>query len=139
MPIEAKISSDLSGIRFAPIRTVEGSISVAAGSNVALNLAPETVAGYSREGTDLLVHLRTGEVLRIANFYVDPSKLSQVMLVQENHLVTADVAQISGGALASPAYVPMDAMAGSPLPQGPKPPARRLRAWPPAEGWAPAL
>lgn len=116
MPIEVKIASDLSGIHSAPIETIHGSVPVAPGSNVALNIGPEAVAGYTREGADLLVHLRTGEIVRITNFYVDPSKLSQLMLVQDDHLVVADLAQGSTAALASPAYVPMDAMAGFPAP-----------------------
>lgn len=112
MPVEAKISSDLSGVRIAPVQAVEGSVSVAPGSSIALNVAPEAVTGFSREGTDLLVHLRTGETVRIANFYVDPSRFSQLMLVEEDHLVAADVAQLSGSSLATPAYVPMDVIAG---------------------------
>ncbi|MFT4054110.1 MAG: Ig-like domain-containing protein [Novosphingobium sp.] len=112
MPVAAKISSDLSAIHSAPVQTVESSISVAPGSNIVLNVSPEAVAGYSREGMDLLVQLRTGEVVRIANFYADAPKLSQLMLVQEDHLVVADVVQAAGGALASPTYVPIDAMAG---------------------------
>ncbi|PNU06722.1 Ig-like domain-containing protein [Novosphingobium guangzhouense] len=112
MTVEAKIASDMSAVHSAPVQIVQNSVSVTPGSSVALNVQPEAVSGYAREGSDLVVHLKTGETLRVSNFYADPSKLSHLMLVEEDHLVAVDVAQVSGGALATPAYAPIDAMAG---------------------------
>jgi hypothetical protein len=112
MPVEAKVSPNTAGINSAPVQAVEGSVNVPAGSNVALNVAPDAIAGYGREGADLLVHLKSGEMVRIANFYVDPSKVSHLLLVNENGLVTAEVAEVTSGAMSSATYVPIDATAG---------------------------
>lgn len=112
MPVEAKVSPNTAGINTAPVQTVEGSVTVPAGSNVALNVAPEAVAGYGRDGADLLVQLKSGEMVRIANFYVDPTKISHLMLVNEDGLVSAEVGEVTGGAMSSATYVPIDATAG---------------------------
>ncbi|WP_404477381.1 Ig-like domain-containing protein [Novosphingobium sp. BL-52-GroH] len=112
MPVEAKISPTTSGINTATVQAVEGSVSVPAGSSVALNVAPAAVAGYTRDGTDLLVHLKSGEVIRVANFYLDPTKVSHLLLVQNEELVAADIGQATGSALSSATYVPIDAAAG---------------------------
>ncbi|HUD30853.1 MAG TPA: Ig-like domain-containing protein [Novosphingobium sp.] len=112
MAVQAKVSSTSAGINSAPVQVVDGTVAVPAGSNVALNVAPEAVAGYGRDGADLLVHLKSGEVVRIANFYVDPTKVSHLLLVNEDGLVTAEVGQATTGALSSATYVPIDATAG---------------------------
>ncbi|MEE4453119.1 Ig-like domain-containing protein [Novosphingobium resinovorum] len=112
MPVEVKISPETGGIPAAPVQTVEGAVSIAPGSSVALDVAPAGVAGYSRQGADLLVHLKSGELVRITDFYLDPSRGSHLLLAQEDQLVAADLAQVTGGELASAAYVPVDAMAG---------------------------
>ncbi|WP_159980528.1 MULTISPECIES: Ig-like domain-containing protein [unclassified Novosphingobium] len=112
MPVAAKISSTTAGINSAPIQAVEGTVAIPTGGSVALNLPPATVEGYTREGADLLVHLKSGEVVRIANFYFDPTRASQLLLVQEDELVAADVSQAASGSLSSTTYVPMDATAG---------------------------
>jgi ATP-binding cassette subfamily C protein LapB len=112
MPVEAKVSPNTTGLNAAPVQAVDGAVSVPAGSNVALNVAPDAVAGYGREGADLLVHLKSGELVRIANFYLDPSKVSHLLLVNENGLVSAEVGQVATGAISSATYVPIDAVAG---------------------------
>lgn len=112
MPVATKISSTTAGISSAPVQAIEGTVAVPSGGSVALNVAPVTVAGYTREGADLLVHLKSGEVVRIANFYVDPTKISQLLLVQDDELVAADVGEAAGGSLSAASYVPMDVAAG---------------------------
>lgn len=112
MPVVAKISSSNAGLNSAPAQTVQGSLAVPAGSSVALNLTPEAIAGFTREGSDLVVHLKTGEVLRIANFYADPAKTSQLLLVSEDGMLAADVSQLAPGTMSSATYVPIDAVAG---------------------------
>jgi hypothetical protein len=112
MPVAIKISPQTSGIASAPAQAVQGSVAIAPGSTVALDVPPAAVAGYSREGADLLVHLKSGELLRVTDFYLDPSKLSHLLLVQEDQLIAADVAQVGAAAGAAPTYVPMNAMAG---------------------------
>jgi hypothetical protein len=112
MPVAVKISPQTSGIASAPVQTVQGSVAIAPGSTVALDVPPAAVTGYSREGADLLVHLKSGELVRVTDFYLDPSKLSHLLLVQEDQLIAADVAQVGAAAGAAPTYVPMNAMAG---------------------------
>jgi hypothetical protein len=112
MPVVAKISSSNAGLNSAPAQTVQGSLAAPAGSSVALHLTPEAIAGFTREGSDLVVHLKTGEVLRIANFYADPAKASQLLLVSEDGMLAADVSQLAPGAMSTATYVPIDAVAG---------------------------
>lgn len=119
MPVEAKIAPDSAGIRSAPIQTIDGNIPVPPGGSVVLDIEPSAVSGFSREGTDLLVHLKSGEVLRISNFYIDPARASHLLLVHDDQLMAVDLTQTAGGGLAASGYVPMDAMAGFAAPAGP--------------------
>ncbi|WP_232493692.1 Ig-like domain-containing protein [Novosphingobium kaempferiae] len=118
MPVEAKIAPDSAGLRSAPIQTIDGGIPVPPGGSVALDIEPSAVSNFSREGSDLLVHLKSGEVVRIANFYLDPTRASHLLLVNDDQLMAVDLAQTASGGLAASSYVPMDAMAGFSGPAG---------------------
>lgn len=112
MPVEAKIATDAAGIRSAPVQVFDGSIPVPPGSNIALDIEPSAVSGFSREGNDLIVRLKSGDTVRITDFYIDPTRNSHLLFVQEDQLVAADLTQTAGGGVGVSSYVPMDAMAG---------------------------
>ncbi|MDN8646285.1 Ig-like domain-containing protein, partial [Stenotrophomonas indicatrix] len=81
-------------------------------SDVALDIDPDQVAGYVKDGQDLVVQLKNGDNVRIANFYVDGQAPSQLFLVDKEKLVAVDLpAAASDGPLAA-SYLPQDTLAG---------------------------
>jgi len=85
-------------------------VSIQPGESVTLDTPPAEVAGYARDGSDLLVQLKNGETIRIANFYGAPEHPSQLNLVDDNHLISADLSAVSDGPIAV-AYTPTGAAA----------------------------
>nr|KAJ9609317.1 hypothetical protein H2204_015547 [Knufia peltigerae] len=107
VPVSETISAD------TPATTVANNVVVLRqSSDVALNIDPDQVAGYVKDGQDLVVQLKSGESVRIANFHVDGQAPSQLFLVDEEKLVAVDLpAAASDGPLAA-SYLPQDTPAG---------------------------
>jgi hypothetical protein len=80
-------------------------VSIQPGESVTLDLSPAEVSGYARDGSDLLVQLKNGEIIRIANFYGASDHPSHLNLVEDSRLVSADLSALSDGPVAV-AYTP---------------------------------
>ncbi|MCO3132578.1 BapA prefix-like domain-containing protein, partial [Pseudomonas aeruginosa] len=93
MTIQAKVTSiDQSISSAAAVEIPEnGIIHLSQSSNVALDVAPDAVAGYSKSGSDLIVQLKTGETVRIADFYAEGQPSSQLFLADKDQLVAVDL------------------------------------------------
>src|SRR5690606_12937148 len=61
-----------------------GILTFSKSSNVVLNIAPESVTGFSKSGSDLIVQMKSGESIRIANFYTEGQPASQLFLVDRD-------------------------------------------------------
>ncbi|HCF4747617.1 TPA: BapA prefix-like domain-containing protein [Pseudomonas aeruginosa] len=81
-------------------------------SNVALDVAPESVAGYSKSGSDLIVQLKTGESVRIANFYAEGQPSSQLFLADKDKLVAVDLPPVAADGPLMAGYIPQESLAG---------------------------
>ncbi|KMM77319.1 hypothetical protein ACP93_00205 [Xanthomonas sp. NCPPB 1128] len=91
---------------------VDGVVNLTQASQVVLDVTPDNVAGYTREGDDLLVRMKNGETVRIAHFFDAASEPSQLFLTQDERLVAVQFASTSDeGALLS-SYVPAAGEAG---------------------------
>ncbi|KAF1072833.1 MAG: hypothetical protein GAK45_00048 [Pseudomonas citronellolis] len=103
MPLQAKIAATQQELTAASSQSVDGTLTLSQASDVALDVHPEAVAGYSREGGDLVVHLKDGENLRIANYYAPGQAPSHLYLVDDQmQLVSVDLpTAVSDGALAA--------------------------------------
>ncbi|MBO9624080.1 MAG: BapA prefix-like domain-containing protein [Sphingomonas sp.] len=100
MQLVAKIVSDAKELRTAKAQKVSGKIGIKPGDYVALSLTPSEVSGYTREGADLIVHLKNGETLRIADFYGSDDHKSHLYLVDDNdQLLAADFVTSPDGVL----------------------------------------
>ncbi|HBO4077329.1 TPA: BapA prefix-like domain-containing protein, partial [Pseudomonas aeruginosa] len=93
MSIQAKVTPiDQSISSAAAVEVPEnGILKLSQSSNIALDVAPESVAGYSKSGSDLIVQLKTGESVRIANFYAEGQPSSQLFLADKDKLVAVDL------------------------------------------------
>ncbi|MCF5090682.1 BapA prefix-like domain-containing protein, partial [Stenotrophomonas sp. PA-6-5C] len=107
VPVSETITAD------TPATTVANNVVVLRqSSDVALDIDPDQVAGYVKDGQDLVVQLKSGENVRIANFYVDGQAPSQLFLVDEEKLVAVDLpATASDGPLVA-SYLPQETLAG---------------------------
>ncbi|WP_430294684.1 Ig-like domain-containing protein, partial [Pseudomonas aeruginosa] len=81
-------------------------------SNIALDVAPESVAGYSKSGSDLIVQLKTGESVRIANFYAEGQPSSQLFLADKDKLVAVDLPPVAADGPLMAGYIPQESLAG---------------------------
>ncbi|WP_295964873.1 Ig-like domain-containing protein [uncultured Xanthomonas sp.] len=81
-------------------------------SRLVLDMPPDAIAAYTREGDDLIVRMKSGEMLRVAHFFDPAPEPSQLFLTQEERLVAV---QFSGtgeaGALLG-TYAPLSVEAG---------------------------
>ena len=114
MAVQAKISALDQQVANATQQTVSDAVQLSQSSNVALNVSPDAIASYTREGTDLVVQLQNGEVLRLSNFYPVDEVPSQLFLVgEEEQLVAVDLSQaaVSDGVLAA-SYASESTLAG---------------------------
>ncbi|WP_296234811.1 Ig-like domain-containing protein, partial [Pseudomonas sp. UBA4617] len=114
MSIQAKISPLAQSVSSAAPISIpsNGILTLSQSSNVALDLAPESVAGYSKSGTDLIVQLKSGENLRIANFYVEGQPVSQLYLVDRDKLLAVDLPAVAGDGPLMAGYVAQESLAG---------------------------
>ncbi len=114
MSIQAKVSPlSQSVTSAAPIAIPDnGILTLTQSSNIVLDIAPESVAGYTKSGADLIVQLKSGESLRIANFYVEGQPVSQLYLVDRDKLLAVDLPPVAADGPLVAGYVPQDTLAG---------------------------
>ncbi|MCX2506180.1 Ig-like domain-containing protein, partial [Pseudomonas aeruginosa] len=114
MSIQAKVTPiDKSISSAAAVEVPEnGMLKLSQSSNVALDVAPESVAGYSKSGSDLIVQLKTGESVRIANFYAEGQPSSQLFLADKDKLVAVDLLPVAADGPLMAGYIPQESLAG---------------------------
>ncbi|HFT8612342.1 TPA: Ig-like domain-containing protein, partial [Pseudomonas aeruginosa] len=114
MSIQAKVTPiDQSISSAAAVEVPEnGILKLSQSSNVALDVAPESVAGYSKSGSDLIVQLKTGESVRIANFYAEDQPSSQLFLADKDKLVAVDLPPVAADGPLMAGYIPQESLAG---------------------------
>ncbi|MCW0403602.1 Ig-like domain-containing protein [Xanthomonas sacchari] len=90
----------------------DGVVNLSRASQVVLDVAPDSVAAYTREGGDLVVRLKNGEMVRIAHFFDASAEPSQLFLTRDERPVAVQFATSSeeGALLAS--YAPVTGEAG---------------------------
>ncbi|HBO5445165.1 Ig-like domain-containing protein [Pseudomonas aeruginosa] len=114
MSIQAKVTPiDQSISSAAAVEVPEnGILKLSQSSNIALDVAPESVAGYSKSGSDLIVQLKTGESVRIANFYAEGLPSSQLFLADKDKLVAVDLPPVAADGPLMAGYIPQESLAG---------------------------
>ncbi|MCW8416031.1 Ig-like domain-containing protein [Pseudomonas paraeruginosa] len=114
MTIQAKVTSiDQSISSAAAVEIPEnGIIHLSQSSNVALDVAPDAVAGYSKSGSDLIVQLKTGETVRIADFYAEGQPSSQLFLADKDQLVAVVLPPVAADGPLMAGYIPQESFAG---------------------------
>ncbi|HDQ7209459.1 TPA: BapA prefix-like domain-containing protein, partial [Pseudomonas aeruginosa] len=114
MSIQAKVTPiDQSISSAAAVEVPEnGILKLSQSSNIALDVAPESVAGYSKSGSDLIVQLKTGESVRIANFYAEGQPSSQLFLADKDKLVAVDLPPVAADGPLMAGYIPQESLAG---------------------------
>ncbi|MBH9405439.1 BapA prefix-like domain-containing protein [Pseudomonas aeruginosa] len=114
MSIQAKVTPiDQSISSAAAVEVPEnGILKLSQSSNIALDVAPESVAGYSKSGSDLIVQLKTGESVRIANFYAEGQPSSQLFLADKDKLVAVDLPPGAADGPLMAGYIPQESLAG---------------------------
>ncbi|MCW2295250.1 hypothetical protein M2262_005300 [Pseudomonas sp. BIGb0408] len=113
MAVQAKVAPIDQQVAQATERTVSNTLPLSQSSNVALNIAPESVASYSREGMDLVVQMQDGEVLRISNFYSPVEQPSQLFLVgEEEQLIAVDLSQAASDGILAASYASETTLSG---------------------------
>lgn len=106
MSIPANVVPSAQPLANSPAIHLDGQLTLNQGSKVALQVPRDAVAEYSREGSDLIVHLKNGETLRIANFYAPGQMPSELFLTEEGQLVAAQLPAAEGALAATAAPVP---------------------------------
>ncbi|MGI0747998.1 Ig-like domain-containing protein, partial [Pseudomonas aeruginosa] len=114
MSIQAKVTPiDQSISSAAAVEVPEnGILKLSQSSNIALDVAPESVAGYSKSGSGLIVQLKTGESVRIANFYAEGQPSSQLFLADKDKLVAVDLPPVAADGPLMAGYIPQESLAG---------------------------
>ncbi|MCM7319110.1 Ig-like domain-containing protein [Enterobacter bugandensis] len=116
MSIEAKVTSEGGNEAVGSSSTqiiTNGTLTLTQSSNVVLNIPPEMVSSYLKEGADLTITLKSGETIKIINFYPENAPASHLFLVNdEDKLVAVDFpAMTSDGPLVA-SYIPQNNSAG---------------------------
>jgi len=116
MLIEAKVTSEVTNEVIGTTSSqaiTNGTLALTQSSNVVLNIHPEMVSGYAKEGADLTIILKSGETIRIINFYPDNAPAGHLFLVNdEDQLVAVDFqATASDGPLVA-SHTPQNNSAG---------------------------
>ena len=70
------------------------------------------MAGYSKSGSDLIVQLKTGESVRIANFYAEGQPSSQLFPADKDKLVAVDLPPVAADGPLMAGYIPQESLAG---------------------------
>ncbi|MEI9862422.1 Ig-like domain-containing protein, partial [Enterobacter bugandensis] len=116
MLIEAKVTSEVTNEVIGTTSSqaiTNGTLALTQSSNVVLNIHPEMVSGYAKEGADLTIILKSGETIRIINFYPENAPAGHLFLVNdEDQLVAVDFqATASDGPLVA-SHTPQNNSAG---------------------------
>lgn len=113
MTISAKVSSLTQPVSLSTERTLGGTLSLSESSNVALDLSPDAIASYSRDGSDLVIRMTDGETLRISNFYVEGQPPSRLYLVNaEDELLLVELGPVSPEGFMAASYASEEVAAG---------------------------
>ncbi|MDH2422301.1 Ig-like domain-containing protein, partial [Cobetia litoralis] len=80
MPVSAKIAPHGQLANQEAILREVDTIPLNEASDVSLNLHPRDIEMMTRQGDNLLVTLENGELIRVENFYADPTELSHLYL-----------------------------------------------------------
>ncbi|MDX3911800.1 MAG: hypothetical protein QHC67_18690 [Sphingobium sp.] len=67
MSVQAKVAPAGDAVSSGVEKVIIDGITLAPGDNIALALSPDMIGGYSHQGADLLIQLKTGETIRIGN------------------------------------------------------------------------
>jgi hypothetical protein len=113
MAISAKVSSLAQPVSLSTERTLGSTLSLSESSNVALDLSPDAIASYSRDGNDLVIRMTDGETLRITNFYVEGQPPSRLYLVNtEDELLQVELGPVSPEGFMTASYASEEVAAG---------------------------
>ena len=107
VPASESISSDT-----AATTVLNDVVTLQQSSNVALDIDPDQVAGYVKDGQDLVVQLKTGENVRIVNFYAEGQSPSHLFLVDDKKLVAVDLPAVASDGPLAASYLPQETLAG---------------------------
>ncbi|KEQ53403.1 Ig-like domain-containing protein [Sphingobium chlorophenolicum] len=107
MQLSAKVASETKQLQTVKTRIISDKIAISPGEHVALDISRNMVDNYSREGSDLVIHLKDGQTLRIEHYYGSLDKSSHLYLLDDyQQLVAVDLTPAAGGALL-PGYTPL--------------------------------
>ncbi|MDD1012712.1 Ig-like domain-containing protein [Pseudomonas rubra] len=114
MSIQAQISPLNQNVSSAAVLEVpdKGILTLSESSEVALDINPEAVASYSKSDADLVVQLKNGESIRVANFYAPGQAPSELFLVQEGKLVAVSLPPVAADGVLAASYVAQESVAG---------------------------
>lgn len=113
MAISAKVSSLAQPVSLSTEHTLGSTLSLSESSNVALDLSPDAIASYSRDGSDLVIRMTDGETLRISNFYVEGQPPSRLYLVNaEDELLLVELGPVSSEGFMAASYASEEVAAG---------------------------
>ncbi|MET0240624.1 MAG: Ig-like domain-containing protein [Sphingobium sp.] len=107
MSFEAKITPADKPVAQGAEQIVNGTVTITPGDNIALDIPPEAVRSLTRDGSDLVVELKTGETIRVQNFYLSPDKPSHLFLVDDGKLVSAELGDVASNGVVPVTYVPV--------------------------------
>ncbi|MET7142718.1 Ig-like domain-containing protein [Xanthomonas sp. PPL139] len=113
MSIQVKVvphGADIARAHAVPL-PADGVVRLTQASQVVLDVPPDRVAAYSREGDDLLVRMKNGETVRIVHFFDSASEPSALFLTQEQDLLAVQFAGGEGAVLLA-SYAPVGGDAG---------------------------
>ncbi|MBB6366353.1 hypothetical protein FHR56_001466 [Xanthomonas sacchari] len=113
MSIQVKVvphGADIARAHAVPL-PADGVVRLTQASQVVLDVSPDRVAAYSREGDDLLVRMKNGETVRIVHFFDPASEPSALFLTQEQDLLAVQFAGGEGAVLLA-SYAPVGGDAG---------------------------
>ncbi|MDV0439043.1 Ig-like domain-containing protein [Xanthomonas sacchari] len=114
MSIQVKVvphGTDIARAHAVPL-PADGVVRLTQASQVVLDVPPDRVAAYAREGDDLLVRMKNGETVRIVHFFDAVPEPSALFLTQEEHLLAVQFAGAGEGAVLLASYAPVGSEAG---------------------------
>ncbi|WP_433887265.1 Ig-like domain-containing protein [Pseudomonas vranovensis] len=114
MSIQAQVSPLNQNVSSAAVTEIptNGILKLTESSEIALDIDPEAVASYSKSDADLVVQLKNGESVRIANFYAEGQPPSELFLVHEGKLVAVSLPPVAAEGMLAATYVAQESAAG---------------------------
>ncbi|UVL59115.1 BapA prefix-like domain-containing protein [Pseudomonas sp. B21-032] len=114
MSIQAQVSPLNQNVSSAAVTEIptNGILKLTESSEIALDIDPEAVASYSKSDADLVVQLKNGESVRIANFYAEGQPPSELFLVHEGKLVAVSLPPVAAEGILAATYVAQESAAG---------------------------